>query len=240
MHFRLRMIDLSSARQKNRNEVKIMPVFALDENEIYFPEPTLAEKDGLLAIGGDLSLERLVLAYSNGIFPWYNKDDPIMWWCPKERFIIRPSAIHISHSMKKIMRKHDVKIQLNRDFADTMHKCRTKRENNEGTWINDDMEKAYFRLHENGFAVSVEAYIDGNLAGGLYGVCLGRCFFGESMFSDMENGSKLALILMADVLVKNDFVMIDCQFHTDHLESMGGEAISYEDYIELLNEGLDF
>lgn len=234
------MISLSSAHQKSRNEVIIMPVFALEENEIYFPEPTLAEDDGLLAIGGDLSVERLVIAYSNGIFPWYNEGDPIMWWCPKERFIIRPSAIHISHSMKKFMRKHDIKILLNRDFADTMHRCRIKRENNEGTWINDDMEKAYLRLHENNLAVSVEAYIDNNLAGGLYGVCLGRCFFGESMFSDMENGSKTALILLAELLERNEFVMIDCQFHTDYLESMGGEAISYKEYIELLNDGLDF
>lgn len=240
MCFRLRMISLSSAHQKSRNEVIIMPVFALEENEIYFPEPTLAEDDGLLAIGGDLSVERLVIAYSNGIFPWYNEGDPIMWWCPKERFIIRPSAIHISHSMKKFMRKHDIKILLNRDFADTMHRCRIKRENNEGTWINDDMEKAYLRLHENNLAVSVEAYIDNNLAGGLYGVCLGRCFFGESMFSDMENGSKTALILLAELLERNEFVMIDCQFHTDYLESMGGEAISYKEYIELLNDGLDF
>lgn len=240
MYFRLRMINLSSAHQKNRNEVRIMPVFELDDNEIYFPEPTLAEDDGLLAIGGDLSVERLVLAYSNGIFPWYNEDDPIMWWCPKERFIIRPSAIHVSHSMKKFMRKHDVKILINRDFADTMHRCRMKREETVGTWITDDMEKAYLRMHENGFAASVEAYIDDMLAGGLYGVCLGRCFFGESMFSDMANGSKLALIILADYLERNDFVMIDCQFHTNHLESMGGEAISYEEYIELLNDGLDF
>ncbi|MCI7766622.1 MAG: leucyl/phenylalanyl-tRNA--protein transferase [Oscillospiraceae bacterium] len=215
-----------------------MPVFALDEKEIYFPDPTLAEEDGLLAAGGDLSVERLVLAYSNGIFPWYNEGSPILWWCPKERFIIRPSKIHVSHSMKKFMRKHDVKIRLNRDFADTMHRCRLKREQNEGTWITDDMEKAYFRLHENGLAVSVEAYIDDKLAGGLYGVSLGRCFFGESMFSDMENGSKAALILFSSYLAEQDFVMIDCQFHTDHLESMGGEAISLEEYNALLDEGL--
>lgn len=216
-----------------------MPVFDLDENEIYLPDPTLAEEDGLLAVGGDLSLERLILAYSNGIFPWYNKDDPILWWCPKERYIIRPSQIHISHSMKKFMRKHNVEIRINRDFADTMHRCRMKREHNEGTWITDDMEKAYYRLYENYFALSVESYIDGELAGGLYGVCLGRCFFGESMFSEMENGSKAALILFAAFLEENDFLMIDCQFHTDHLESMGGEAISWEEYSRLLDEGLN-
>lgn len=215
-----------------------MAVYGLDEEEIWFPDPTLAEDDGLLAVGGDLSVDRLLLAYSNGIFPWYNEGDPIMWWCPKERFIIRPSQIHISHSMKKFMKKHSVRIQLNRDFADTMHRCRTKREFKEGTWITDDMEAAYLKLHENDFAVSVESYIDDELAGGLYGVCLDRCFFGESMFSDMENGSKVALILLAELLEENDFVMIDCQFHTNHLESMGGERISWKEYTELLEEGI--
>ncbi|MGN0597902.1 MAG: leucyl/phenylalanyl-tRNA--protein transferase [Ruminiclostridium sp.] len=214
-----------------------MPVFALNEDEIWFPDPTLAEEDGLLAVGGDLSVERLVLAYCNGIFPWYNEGDPIMWWCPKERFIIRPSHIHVSHSMKKFFRKHKVEIRINRDFADTMHRCRAKREE-EGTWITDQMEKAYFALHQSHFAVSVEAFIDGRLGGGLYGVCLGKCFFGESMFSDMENGSKAALILFAKLLEEKGFLMIDCQFHTDHLESMGGEAISWEEYRKLLDKGL--
>lgn len=211
-----------------------MPVFKLEEDEIYFPNPELAEEDGLLAVGGDLSLERLLLAYSNGIFPWYNEGDPIMWWCPKERYIIRPGKIHISHSMKKFFKKHETAIKINRDFADTMHRCRIKREFAEGTWITDDMEAAYYRLHQNHLALSVESFIDGQLAGGLYGVCLGKCFFGESMFSDMENGSKIALILFAKFLEENDFVMMDCQFHTDHLESMGGEAISWEEYNYLL------
>ena len=125
-----------------------MPVFQLDEKEISFPLPTLARDDGLLAIGGDLSLERLVLAYSNGIFPWFNEGEPILWWCPKERFVIRPSEVHISHSMRKFMKKHVVDFELDRDFADTMHRCRIKREFKEGTWITDDMEKAYFRLFE--------------------------------------------------------------------------------------------
>lgn len=215
-----------------------MPVYGLDDKEIYFPDPTLAEDDGLLAIGGDLSLDRLLLAYSHGIFPWYNEDDPIMWWCPKERFIIRPAEIHVSKSMKKFFRKHEVSIEFNRDFKDTMHRCRTKREFAEGTWITDAMEKAYNNLHEHNFALSVEALVDGQLAGGLYGVCLGACFFGESMFSDMENGSKIALILLAEVLEEQGFLMIDCQFHTPHLESMGGVHISYDEYRQLLKEGI--
>lgn len=212
-----------------------MAVFRLKENEISFPDPTLAEEDGLLAVGGDLSVERLLLAYSNGIFPWFNEGDPILWWCPKERFIIRPEKIHVSHSMKKFLKKHVTHVELNRDFADTMHRCRLKREFAEGTWITDSMEEAYGRLHEQKYALSVEAYVDGELAGGLYGVCLGKCFFGESMFSDMENGSKIALILLARILEQNGFLMIDCQFHTDHLESMGGERISWEEYRGLLD-----
>lgn len=215
-----------------------MPVYKLDKNEISFPDPSLAEENGLLAFGGDLSVDRLLLAYSNGIFPWYDEGEPIMWWCPHERYIIRPQNIHISHSMKKFMKHHNVGIRFNRNFADTMHRCRTKREFAEGTWITDDMETAYHRLHELDYAVSVEAYIDDQLAGGLYGVCLGRCFFGESMFTDIENGSKIALILLAKCLEEKDFVMIDCQFHTDHLESMGGEAVSFKEYKSLLDEGL--
>lgn len=214
-----------------------MAVYELDE-DIWFPNPELAEENGLLAVGGDLSIERLLLAYTHGIFPWYEGEEPILWWCPHERFIIDPKEIHISHSMRKFMKKHTTRIELNRDFADTMHRCRMKRENEEGTWINDDMENAYRALHEEGYAVSVEAYIDNELAGGLYGVALGRCFFGESMFSEKENGSKVALILLAQFLADNDCRMIDCQLHTDHLESMGGKHISYAEYMKLIEDGI--
>ncbi len=211
-----------------------MPVFRLQNGMLGFPDPTLAEEDGLLAVGGDLSVDMLILAYSQGIFPWYNADDPVLWWCPHERFIIRPANIHISKSMHKFFRQHDTYIMINRDFADTMHRCRLKREFKEGTWISDDMERAYRELHKAGFAASVEAYSDGELAGGLYGVCLGRGFFGESMFSDKENGSKIALILFAKFLEERGAVMIDCQFRTDHLASMGGEMISYNEYMDML------
>ncbi|MDO4178900.1 MAG: leucyl/phenylalanyl-tRNA--protein transferase [Phascolarctobacterium sp.] len=217
-----------------------MPIFRLDDENIAFPDPRLAEEDGLLAVGGDLSVDRLVLAYSNGIFPWFNAGEPVLWWCPRERFIIKPQDIHVSKSMLKFFRKHDTCIQLDRDFQDTMHRCRTKREFAEGTWINDDMEAAYYNLYLNGFAHSVEAYVDGELAGGLYGVCLGRSFFGESMFSDKPNGSKIALILLAELLEENHFLMIDCQFHTPHLESMGGISVSYDEYCLLLQQGFDF
>lgn len=214
-----------------------MPVYLLDDKKIAFPNPALANEDGLLAIGGDLSIDRLVLAYSNGIFPWYNPGERIMWWCPRERFIIRPEKIHISHSMKKYMRKNKVDIRFNNGFEEVIHYCKSLREKS-GTWITDEMEAAYCKMFEQGYAACVQAYVDGQLAGGLYGVCLGRCFFGESMFSLLENGSKLALIALADILEDNDFVMIDCQMHTDHLESMGAERLNYDEYMKLVNIGL--
>ncbi len=216
-----------------------MPVYGLSK-ELAFPYPELAREDGLLAVGGDLSVDRLLLAYSHGIFPWYNPGEDILWWCPKERFVIFPSEIHVSKSMLKFDRKHDLTIKINRDFEDTIHRCRTKREHKEGTWLSDDMEQAYINLYRAGYAISVESFIDGQLAGGLYGVAIGRCFFGESMFSDMANGSKIALIMLARVLEEHDFLMIDCQFHTDHLESMGGVYISWEEYKALLEEGVKF
>lgn len=211
-----------------------MPVYMLNSNEISFPYPELAREDGLLAVGGDLSPQRLLLGYENGIFPWFNPGEEILWWCPKERFIIRPSKIHVSRSMKKYCKKHAISIQFNRDFADTMHHCRTAREFAEGTWITDEMEAAYLKLHKMGYAVSVEAYVDEELAGGLYGVFMGRCFIGESMFTLIENGSKIALIMLAKVLEEANFPMIDCQLHTDHLQSMGGEYISYAEYMDIL------
>lgn len=213
-----------------------MPIFRLDER-IAFPNPIYAEEDGLLAVGGDLSKERLLLAYKNGIFPWYNPGEIIQWWCPKERFIIRPENIHVSHSMKKYMKKHIFEIRVNRDFKDTMHNCRMLREE-EGTWISDEMEAAYYELHKAGYAVSVEVFIENELCGGLYGVVIGKCFFGESMFSLKENGSKVALIAWADLLKEKDFVMIDCQMPTEHLISMGGENISYKEYMDLIHKGI--
>nr|WP_300663134.1 leucyl/phenylalanyl-tRNA--protein transferase [uncultured Acetatifactor sp.] len=214
-----------------------MPVYRLREGEISFPNPIYARRDGLLAVGGDLSVERLLLAYTHGIFPWYDPGEEILWWCPRERFVIFPKEIHISRSMKKFSKRHEFRLALNRDFADTIHRCRVKREFAEGTWITDEMEEAYCRLQEAGYAVSVEVFEDGELAGGLYGVSIGRCFFGESMFSEKENGSKMALIAWAQLLERSDFLLIDCQFHTEHLESMGGRYISWEEYDRMLQEG---
>lgn len=215
-----------------------MAVYLLDE-EIWFPPPESAEESGLLAVGGDLSPERLLLAYSNGIFPWFNEDQDIMWWCPKQRFVIFPKEIRISRSMKKFMRRTNLRVFMNRDFAQVIHSCRILREETEGTWITDGMEAAYKALYRLGYAASVEVYEDEMLVGGLYGVTIGRCFFGESMFSKVSNASKLALICLAQYLEKQGYYMIDCQFHTDHLESMGGRFLPYKDYMEYVRRGIE-
>lgn len=214
-----------------------MPVYRLNKNEISFPNPAYARSDGLLAVGGDLCAERLILAYRNGIFPWYDPGEEILWWCPKDRFVIFPNEIHISRSMKKYMKKHELQLVLNRNFADTVHRCRMKREHAEGTWISDEMEAAYNRLHKAGYALSAEVLEDGELAGGFYGVSIGKCFFGESMFSEKTNGSKTALITFAQLLKQQQFLFIDCQFHTDHLERMGGRFITWQEYERMLQKG---
>lgn len=216
-----------------------MSVYLLSQKEIWFPNPSLAEEDGLLAVGGDLSLKRLLLAYMNGIFPWFNPSEDILWWCPKERFVIFPREIVISRSMKKFLKKMDFEIHLNRNFQRTIQACRLHWEKcKDGTWISDDMERAYNRLYEEGYAMSMEVYQKESLVGGLYGVIIGKCFFGESMFSLEENASKVALISLAKVLETKGGVFIDCQFKTDHLERMGGRYISYEEYTALMKIGL--
>jgi len=216
-----------------------MPIFKLTK-EIIFPSSELSEEDGLLAIGGDLSLERLIVAYCNGIFPWYNKGEPILWWCPKPRFIINPNEVKISKSMKKVIRKSEFKVTFNNDFEGVINNCCSLREDNgEGTWITDDMKNAYINLFKHSYAMSVEIYVGEELVGGLYGVKIGKCFFGESMFSKVSNASKIALIKLAEKLADENFVFIDCQMHTDHLETMGGKYVSWDDYKCMLDRGID-
>ena len=199
-----------------------MPVYQLSD-EIMFPNPDLAEEDGLLAVGGDLSFERLILAYCNGIFPWYSEGEPILWWCPKPRFIIKPSEINISKSMKRVFNKGEFKVTFDKDFNEVIKNCKELRENKEGTWITNEIMEAYINLHKKGFATSVEVYKDQELVGGLYGVKIGKCFFGESMFSKKSNASKVALISICKKLEEEGYIFLDCQMHTNHLESMGGK-----------------
>lgn len=215
-----------------------MPIYQLPD-EIIFPNPELAEDDGLLAVGGDLSFERLLLAYCNGIFPWYSDDDPILWWCPKPRFIIKPSEVKISKSMKRVFNSGKFRVSFDNDFEAVITNCKELRENKEGTWINDDIREAYINLFNKGFASSVEVYRGENLVGGLYGVKLGKCFFGESMFSIETNASKVALISMCKKLEEEGYLFLDCQMHTNHLESMGGKFVSWEEFKLMLEEGVN-
>lgn len=214
-----------------------MPVFRLTK-EIAFPYPELANEDGILAIGGDLSPERLLLAYRNGIFPWYTEDEPIIWWSPDPRFIIAPKDIIVSKSMKKILRKNLFRITFDTDFKSVITNCGELRKGN--TWITNDMIDSYCLLHELGYAHSVEAWFEGSLVGGLYGVSLGKCFFGESMFSIMDNASKAAFITLARILDEKGFTLIDCQVYTKHLESLGAVNTPREDFLQLLKKSLDF
>lgn len=223
-----------------------MAVFRLDER-LWFPDPYDGNKDGLVAIGGDLSVDRLLLAYSNGFFPWFSfkhYKEPL-WYCPLERFVIFPEEIHISHSMKQLIKQEKYLVTFNQDFNGVINGCSTAndRVNELGAWLGEDMIKAYSELHNLGFVVSVEVWERDNekgemksLVGGLYGVVLGKCFFGESMFSLVPNASKLALIHLAKMLCSIGFKFIDCQFETPHLKSMGGRHIPYERYMELLRE----
>ncbi len=210
-----------------------MAVFAL-RHELVFPPVDMAEPDGLLAIGGDLSEERLLLAYRKGIFPWYEGDTPL-WWCPDPRFVLFPEKLKISRSMKQVLRKKSFRFTINQNFAAVVSNCKTTpRPGQHGTWITDAVERAYNNLHLSGHAHSAEAWLDGQLAGGLYGIKIGRVFFGESMFSKADNASKYAFILYAQQLMQEGIALIDCQVYTPHLESLGAEMIPREDFVQRL------
>ena len=215
-----------------------MAVYQLDHN-LWFPDPHLGEEDGLVAIGGDLSVDRLLLAYSNGFFPWFSfrdQEEPL-WFCPLQRFVIFPSEIHVSHSMKQLLKKNPYQITINKDFEGVMRGCATAQNRNEleGAWLGPNIIKAYTELYRQGFAASVEVWEGSQLVGGLYGVTLGRAFFGESMFSLVPNASKLALIFLARMLEAHGGRVIDCQFETPHLRTMGGRFIPYEEYMKIIN-----
>lgn len=198
----------------------------------------MGEDDGLIAVGGDLSIDRLLLAYSNGFFPWYSFRDSKepMWYCPQQRFVIFPDEIHISHSMRQLMRSGRYQVTINKDFDGVIRGCAKAQDRDvtEGAWLGPDIISAYTEMHRQGFAASVEVWDNGQLVGGLYGITIGAAFFGESMFSLVPSASKLALIHLAEVLRDNGGSLIDCQFETPHLRSMGGRHISYEEYMKLI------
>ncbi|MBN1501465.1 MAG: leucyl/phenylalanyl-tRNA--protein transferase [Spirochaetes bacterium] len=203
-----------------------------------FPPHRHADKDGLLAVGGNLTVNRLIEAYSAGIFPWYN-EEPVLWWSPDPRFVLYPEKIKISKSMKKILKDDIFEIRTDTDFTEVMIQCSKPRKKQRGTWINTSMINVYSLLHEKGIAHSVEVYRNGTLAGGLYGVSTGKVFSGESMFSIEDNASKAALISMAFVFRKYGFKLIDTQIHSPHLESLGAEYIPRKKYLEILSSSAE-
>lgn len=213
-----------------------MPVYRIPEEHV-FPHPSLAEPDGLLGVGGDLHPARLLLAYANGIFPWYNEGQPILWFSPDPRFVLFFERFRIQRSLKKRIRRGDYEITIDRAFARVVHGCKSApRPGQRGTWITGDMERAYLQLHELGFAHSVEAWKDGELVGGLYGVAIGTLFSGESMFARAPDASKSAFVWTVAQLHRWGFRLIDCQVHTDHLARFGAIDVPRERYLSLLPE----
>ncbi len=214
-----------------------MPVFRLDQRLI-FPPPELAE-DGLLAIGGDLSVDRLILAYSQGIFPWYSEGQPILWHSPDPRMVLRAEELHVPRSLAKLRRQSRFEITLDTSFADVIEACgKVKRPGQRGTWITRAMKRAYAALHLAGYAHSVEARLDGALVGGLYGVSLGSVFFGESMFARAPEASKLAFVTLVEQLRTWGITLIDCQVHTDHLARFGATEWPRAQYMAALQRAV--
>ncbi|MBC6427567.1 MAG: leucyl/phenylalanyl-tRNA--protein transferase [Ekhidna sp.] len=210
-----------------------MPVFYLTD-DLIFPPVSDAE-EGVVAIGGDLSPERLMLAYRSGIFPWYNEEEPIFWWSPNPRFVLFPRKLHISGSMKRILKRGEFTVSYDQDFDGVISQCkRIARKDREGTWITDEMKQAYIQLHTLGHAKSIEVRKEGELVGGMYGIDLGKVFCGESMFSKVSNASKVALIHFLRAFEAKGGKLLDCQVYSDHLASMGAEEIDRITFLNML------
>lgn len=214
--------------------------FKLFQKTLSFPDPEEADDSGLLAVGGDLSIERLKLAYSKGIFPWYEDGMPVLWWSPDPRMVLFPDKMIVSHSLKQTLKKDLFSITYDTCFEEVIEQCSsTPRVMQEGTWITREMKSAYIRLHKAGYAHSAETWHNGQLVGGLYGVAIGRAFFGESMFHRMTNASKVALHFFLEKLRSMNFQIIDAQVYTNHLESLGGELIPRSRFLELLKKAVE-
>lgn len=215
-----------------------MPIFQLTD-KLLFPPPQLAEEDGLLAIGGDLSSERLLEAYSKGIFPWYVESSPILWWSPDPRLVLFPEELQIPRSLKQVIKKDFFKITTDKAFEDVINNCaHIQRKGSHGTWLTKDMILAYIKLHHLGYAHSVESWHEGELVGGLYGVALGGVFFGESMFTKMSNASKVAFVKTVQRLKSQGYIIIDCQVVTKHLMNMGARTIPRSQFLRILKIAL--
>ncbi len=210
-----------------------MAVYFLSQRSA-FPDPQTAGPEGLVALGGDLSSERLLQAYSSGIFPWFNDGEPPLWWCPDPRCVLFPAELKISRSLGKILRSGRFHITTDRAFAQVIKECAANRRDEGGTWITDGMRAAYVRLHQQGYAHSIEAWLGGELVGGLYGVCLGRCFFGESMFFRIANASKVAFATFVRRLAEENFLLLDCQLPSPHLAALGARLVSRRSFLQQL------
>lgn len=216
-----------------------MPLFMINER-LAFPDPEQASDEGLLAVGGDLSPKRLLLAYGMGIFPWFSPPDPILWWSPDPRCVLFTDEVKISKSMRNVMNQEKFTVTFDTAFLEVMDGCRSvQRPGQHGTWITSEVINSYFRLHEMGYAHSVEVWEGEELAGGLYGVSLGDMFFGESMFTRKSNASKLALIHLCKTLRRQGFEIVDCQIYNDHLGRMGATHIPRSEFLSRLHEGLN-
>ena len=200
-----------------------------------FPSPRSANEHGVVAYGGDLNPNRIIQAYKQGIFPWFESDDNLLWWSPSPRMILYPEKIKISKSLKSVIKKNTFKVTFNKDFEEVIESCSNiKRLGQKGTWITSGLKESFLQLHEKGLAMSVEVWKDSKIVGGLYGLDLGNVFCGESMFSKSSNASKVALVNLSSELRKNNYKFIDCQIPTEHLKSMGGEEVSRDDFLKLL------
>ncbi len=215
-----------------------MPVFWLSEKDLSFPHPELANEDGILAIGGDLSVERLLIAYNNGLFPWYNPEDPILWWSPDPRFVLFPDELKVAKSMRSYFNQRKFEVTFDQDFEKVIRNCKNQDRKGQvgGTWISEDMINAYCNLYEAGYAHSVEVWKGKELVGGLYGIGLGKMFFGESMFAKESNASKVGFITLVKYLIAKGYRLIDCQQETKHLKSLGGRSIPRKSFLEMVTE----
>lgn len=203
--------------------------------DLYFPPVSEASYEGILAVGGDLSTERLLLAYKNGIFPWFEEDEPILWWSPPQRMVVNPKEYKIAKSLRNILNRNIFEVTFNQNFSEVIKNCQTiKRRGQQGTWITDSMFESYLKLHELGIAKSVEVWQNNELVGGLYGVDLSKIFCGESMFSLVPNASKVAFVSLIEKLKQENYLLLDCQVHNDHLEKLGAFEISRENYLKIL------
>jgi len=218
-----------------------MPVFQLS-NELVFPPTELANEDGLLAVGGDLTVDRLLLAYQHGIFPWFNEGDPVLWWAPNPRCVLFTTDLKVSKSLRQVINKKTFKVTFDQDFSQVITSCKSvPRKGQEGTWITQNVKEAYTDLHRLGYAHSVEVWNEHDeLVGGLYGLSLGNIFFGESMFSSQSNASKVALFYLVKLLKDWGFKLIDCQVHNPHLESLGACMISNDAFQQYLKNELSY